>query len=87
MKVNIKKDGNFIENNVENDKEGGVKGTTFFCIDKDKLENLRSNDGHVIFNDGTEISNGLHWELTMLVLIDINLGIQPAGCLFSTITD
>lgn len=49
MKENIKKDGCFVEIKDRNDKEILMKRTTLFCIIKDELKNLRSDDDDAIF--------------------------------------
>lgn len=54
MKENIKKDGCFVEIKDRNDKEILMKRTTLFCIIKDELKNLRSDDDDdAIFINGT----------------------------------
>lgn len=55
LKENIKKDGCFVEIKGRNDKEILMKRTTLFCIDKDELKNLRSDDDDAIFINGTVV--------------------------------
>lgn len=72
--VKIKKD---------HDDKGNIIRTAILCIDKDELDNLLSDKGNPIFIDGTSVPNRLHWELTLITLVDQNLNIQPGGLMFS----
>ena len=69
------------------DENGRKKRMAVLAIDKCEVSNLQSYNGNPLFIDGTNVPNRLHWELTMITLVDRHLGIQPGGVMFSLYTN
>ena len=78
-----KQNNGYVKIKKDYDDNGNLIRTAILCIDKDELDNLLSDKGNPLFIDGTVVPNRLHWELTLITLVDQNLNIQPGGLMFS----
>lgn len=87
LEENTIKKGGIVRIKEDLDDKGRKRRTAILVIDEDEYKNLLSPQGNPIFIDGTAVPNRLNWELTLITLVDRNLGIQPGGSLFSAYTN